>query len=81
MSPALDAFGSLRGAIFDKTSRKWHPKRFAKIDTEKNQKQTANGSKIMSRLMPKVNDFHVFSEKAKMHETIVFTIESVTPGT
>ena len=35
---------------------------------------------MMTKLMPKSLFLHTFSAKAKMHETIVFTIENVVLG-
>ena len=35
---------------------------------------------MMPKWMPKFKEFHTFSKLAKMHETIVFTIENVVLG-
>ena len=64
-----------------RTSEKRHPKIYAKIHAEKVTKSMPNGSQNDTKWMPKSTKFHAFSKKAKMHETIVFTIENVTPGT
>ena len=63
---------TILGAIFDEKSKKWHPKRNAKIDAEKVLKndEKKKTSKMMPKWMPKSMIFNTFSKKAQSHETI-----------
>ena len=66
--------------IFHQISKKWHPEKHPKINAQKIWKINAKSLQHHAKIDAKIGDVHVFSKKAKMHETIVFTIENVVLG-
>ena len=51
------AFGCLLATIFDQKSKKWHPKKHAKIDAEKVSKNHEKSIKNDAKMDAKINDF------------------------
>ena len=65
---------TIAATIFDQKSKKWHPKMHAKTDAEKVSKIDAKRVQNEVKIDAEIIDFHTFSKRAKMLETISFTI-------
>ena len=53
------------GAIFDKKSKKWHPKRHPKIDAEKVSKNDEKRLQNDAKMDARIYDFSCFFEKGE----------------